>query len=141
MHLIGRPDLADDPALARNDGRVLQRARLDAAIGAWTAPPYVEDVLAALERARVPAGHIYTVADIAADPHYRAREMILDAHCPTALGSNARHRAQAERDAGRSRTAAPGLGEHTDQVLASLGIDIERAAHGVRAASSEMSAT
>jgi crotonobetainyl-CoA:carnitine CoA-transferase CaiB-like acyl-CoA transferase len=78
MQAIGRADLRDDPELAHNDGRVQRVAELDAAIGAWTATRTPAEVLAVLEQASVPAGKIYTVADIAADPHYRAREMILD---------------------------------------------------------------
>jgi len=76
MHCIGRADLADAPALADNAGRVARVQELDAAIGAWAAARSVEEVLAALEAAQVPAGRIYTVADIAADPHYAARGML-----------------------------------------------------------------
>jgi formyl-CoA transferase len=68
--VIGRPDLAD-PALADNAGRVARVQELDAAIGEWTWARRWTDVLAALDEAKVPAGRIYTVADIAADPHYR----------------------------------------------------------------------
>ena len=78
MQVIGSSDLRDDPELAQNDGRVKRAAELDEAIGAWTATRSPAAVLAALEAASVPAGKIYTVADIAADPHYQAREMILD---------------------------------------------------------------
>ncbi|MBS0562848.1 MAG: CoA transferase, partial [Proteobacteria bacterium] len=78
MQAIGRDDLAADPDLARNDGRVKRVAELDAAIGAWTAQRSPAEALAALEKASVPVGKIYTVADIAADPHYQAREMILE---------------------------------------------------------------
>lgn len=76
MGVIGRPDLATDPALAGNTGRVQRVAEIDAAIGQWTAARSVADVLAALDAAAVPAGRIYTVADIAADPHYAARGML-----------------------------------------------------------------
>ncbi len=78
MQTIGRMDLHDDPELAHNDGRVKRVVELDAAIGVWTATHTPEEVLQALDAASVPAGKIYTVADIAADPHYLAREMILD---------------------------------------------------------------
>jgi crotonobetainyl-CoA:carnitine CoA-transferase CaiB-like acyl-CoA transferase len=78
MQTIGRMDLHDDPDLAHNDGRVKRVVELDAAIGVWTAQHTPEEVLQALDAASVPAGKIYTVADIAADPHYQAREMILD---------------------------------------------------------------
>jgi formyl-CoA transferase len=76
MHAIGRDDLGADPALAGNAGRVARVAEIDAAIGAWTAPRGVAEVLAALTAANVPAGRIYTARDIAEDPHYRARDMI-----------------------------------------------------------------
>jgi formyl-CoA transferase len=76
MHCIGRDDLGQDPALADNAGRVARVQELDAAIGAWAATQPVNAVLAALDAAQVPAGKIYTVADIAADPHYAARGML-----------------------------------------------------------------
>lgn len=76
MQAIGRADLADDPTLAGNAGRVACVDVIDGAIGAWTAPRSVEDVLAALIAANVPAGRIYTAKDISEDPHYRARGMI-----------------------------------------------------------------
>ena len=76
MLCIGREDLGRDPALADNAGRVARVDELDAAIGAWAATRPVNEVLAALDAAQVPAGKIYTVADIAADPHYAARGML-----------------------------------------------------------------
>ena len=76
MKEIGRDDLGQDPALADNAGRVARVAEIDQAIGHWTAQRTVEQVLAALDKAGVPAGRIYTVADIAADPHYQARGML-----------------------------------------------------------------
>lgn len=76
MRAIGRDDLGQAPDLADNAGRVQRVAEIDAAIGAWTAQHTVEQVLTVLDAADVPAGRIYNVADIAADPHYRARGMI-----------------------------------------------------------------
>ncbi|HKX40498.1 MAG TPA: CoA transferase [Burkholderiaceae bacterium] len=76
MKAIGRDDLAADPALAGNAGRVARVAEIDAAIGAWTATRNVAAVLETLNGANVPAGRIYTAKDIAEDPHYRARGMI-----------------------------------------------------------------
>jgi len=77
MAAIGRPDLENDPALAQNDGRAQHTARIDGAIEAWTATRTQDEVLAVLDAARVPAGRIYSVADIATDPQYLAREMIV----------------------------------------------------------------
>lgn len=123
MHEIGRADLADDPALANNAGRVARVAELDAAIGAWTATRLVADVLAVLGRAGVPAGKVYDAKDIAEDPHYRARDMILSQTTregyelevpgivPKLLGTP-----------GTVRSAAPRLGEDTDGVLRELGL-------------------
>ncbi len=76
MLAMGRDDLATDPSLATNVGRVARVAEIDAAIGAWTQTQTVEQVLAALTAADVPAGRIYTARDIAQDPHYKARGMI-----------------------------------------------------------------
>jgi len=76
MGAIGRPDLAADTTLADNTGRVARVMEIDAAIEAWTSSRAVEEVLSSLEAVSVPAGRIYTVADIAADPHYEARGML-----------------------------------------------------------------
>ncbi|MBK7061870.1 MAG: CoA transferase [Rubrivivax sp.] len=78
MHAIDRPDLADDPDLVHNEGRVRRCDEIDAAIGAWTVQRSRSEVQAVLDAAAVPAGRIYSVADIAADPQYRARGMIVD---------------------------------------------------------------
>jgi formyl-CoA transferase len=76
MNTIGRDDLASDPRLAGNAGRVARVEEIDAAIGAWTATRTVTAVLDALNASAVPAGRIYNARDIAEDPHYRARGMI-----------------------------------------------------------------
>ena len=76
MQAMQRSDLAADPTLADNAGRVARAGEIDAAIGAWTGTRTVADVLAALDAADVPAGRIYTAADIAHDPHYAARGML-----------------------------------------------------------------
>ncbi|CAM2156890.1 Succinyl-CoA--D-citramalate CoA-transferase [Pararobbsia alpina] len=122
MEVIGRPDLRDDPALERNDGRAAQCEMLDAAIAAWTSQHDAADVLAALEQAGVPAGRIYSVADIVADPHYQARGMLLD----TTLPDGARVKMPGivpalSETPGSVNWSGPSLGEHTSSVLADLG--------------------
>jgi len=122
MKAIGRGDLADDPALASNDGRAKQTQRLDDAIAQWTGAHDLDEVLRVLEAAEVPSGRIYSIADIAADLHYRARGMI------------ERHRMGGDKELllpgivpklsetpGETRWVGPRLGEHTDAVLGSLG--------------------
>lgn len=123
MAVIGRDDLAHDPALADNAGRVVRVAEIDAAISVWTATRPITEVLDLLGGARVPAGKVYTAKDIAEDPHYRARDMILaqstrDGYdlevpgiVPKLLGTP-----------GSVRTSAPGLGDDTDGVLRELGL-------------------
>jgi formyl-CoA transferase len=124
MGLIGRPDLADDPALAQNDGRVNDVERIDAAIGEWTARHSLEDVLAALNEAKIPAGRIYDAADIAADPHYQARGMIIDAELPDGTPVQVPGIVpKLSETPGAIVHRAPALGEHTDDVLDKLGID------------------
>ena len=75
---IGRDDLATDPALATNEGRVARAAELDEAIGAWTRTRTAEDVVTILRGNHVPVSRINSVADIAADPQFLAREMLVE---------------------------------------------------------------
>jgi formyl-CoA transferase len=76
MHTIGRPDLAADPSLQSNAGRWERREELDEAIGVWAQGLDAADALEALDAAGVPAGPIYTAADISSDSQYAARNMI-----------------------------------------------------------------
>ncbi len=123
MNSIGRHDLAEDAELASNAGRVKRVEELDAAIGAWTQSRTVEAVLDVLDAAGVPAGRIYTVADIAADPHYQARGMIqeitLDDGSSLAVPGIV---PKLSRTPGGHRRNAPSLGQDTDQVLKEIGI-------------------
>ncbi|WP_336816925.1 CaiB/BaiF CoA-transferase family protein [Burkholderia gladioli] len=122
MQVIGRPELAEDPALAHNDGRVRQNAMLDAAIGAWTSHHSIDEVLVALERAEVPAGRIYSVADIVSDPHYQAREMLIPATLPGGATVTMPGIVPKLSDTpGAVNWQGPALGEHTADVLAGLG--------------------
>ncbi|MGZ8131759.1 CaiB/BaiF CoA transferase family protein [Bordetella bronchiseptica] len=133
MQRIGRADLGDDPELAHNDGRARRAHELDAAIGAWTAQRDIGSVLEAMRAAGVPVGRIYSVADIAQDPHYQARGAIarlraasgIDVDMPAifpCLSGNP----------GAIRERAPLLGEHTDAVLEEAGLD-DAARAGLRA--------
>ena len=88
MEVIGRPDLAASPELADNAGRVGHVAMLDDAISQWTGRHPLDAVLQRLNDGRIPAGKIYDVADIAADPHYQARGMILDGALPDGTPSS-----------------------------------------------------
>ena len=123
MHTMGRDDLGQDTALADNAGRVKRVDEIDAAIGAWTATRTVEQVLELLDAASVPAGRIYTVADIAADPHYQARDMILQT--VMADGSTLALPGivpKLSRTPGSHRRNAPEIGQDTDAVLQDIGL-------------------
>ncbi|KQP03099.1 CaiB/BaiF CoA-transferase family protein [Pseudorhodoferax sp. Leaf265] len=129
MTAIDRDDLGAAPDLADNAGRVARVAEIDAAIGAWTAARTVQQVLDALGEARVPAGKVYTARDIAEDPHYRARDMLLeqttrDGDTVTVPGIVPKLSATP----GRIRTSAPRLGDDTDAVLAEAGLTGEQIA-------------
>jgi formyl-CoA transferase len=129
MAVIGRADLGADPGLGDNTGRVARVAEIDEAIGQWALQRTVTEVLSALAAASVPAGRIYTVADIAADPHYRARGMLAqlkmdDGSTLTVPGIVPKLSATP----GRHRSNAPGLGQDTDQVLRELGLTAEQIA-------------
>ncbi len=122
MQAIGRDDLARDPALADNAGRVARVQELDGAIEDWTKLRPVTEVLQVLGEARVPAGRVYTARDIVEDPHFRARDMILtqrtrDGHEVEVPGIVPKLLATP----GSVRSAAPHLGGDTDAVLAEAG--------------------
>ena len=129
MAAIGRDDLGRDPGLADNAGRVRRVEEIDAAIGAWTAGRTVDEVLQALEAAAVPAGRIYTVADIAADPHYAARGMLqqirmADGEPLTVPGIVPK----LSRTPGAHQRNAPALGQDTEAVLREIGVTPEQLA-------------
>ena len=127
MRTIGRTDLGEDPALAHNEGRVKQSAKIDHAIGEWTKQLSCSEVLSALDNAEVPAGRIYTVKDIAEDPHYKARDMILKE--TLADGTSLELPGiipKFSRTPGGIHSPAPHLGEHTTSVLLQMGLTPEQ---------------
>jgi crotonobetainyl-CoA:carnitine CoA-transferase CaiB-like acyl-CoA transferase len=123
MEAIGREDLANDPNLANNVGRAANAERIDAAISAYTEQHPLDFVLEAMNKAGVPAGKSYDAADIAQDPHYQARDMILDATLPD--GSVVQVPGivpKLSQTPGQITRPAPELGQHTAEVLEELGI-------------------
>jgi len=123
MHTMGRDDLGLDVGLTDNAGRVKRVEEIDAAIGVWTATLSVAQVLELLDAASVPAGRIYTVADIATDPHYQAREMILQ----TVMADGSALALpgivpKLSRTPGSHRRNAPEIGQDTDAVLQDIGL-------------------
>ncbi|SUA67558.1 Bile acid-CoA hydrolase [Oligella urethralis] len=124
MLLIGRPDMAEDPAFAHNDGRVAEAEYIDGVIAQWAAQHSLDEVLQALHEHRVPAGRVYDVADIFKDPHYQAREMLIqgeleDGTAVTLPGILPK----LSKTPGGVERKAPTLGQDTNEVLLSLGFD------------------
>jgi formyl-CoA transferase len=129
MHAIGRDDLGEDPKLARNDGRVQHNDMIDEAITQWTSRHELEQVLDVLNQADVPSGRIYTAADIHEDPHYRARGMIEAAKLPDGEAFDLPGIVpKLSATPGATKWIGPKLGEHTEEVLAGIGMGPERIA-------------
>ena len=127
MKTIDREDLGNDPALKDNAGRVARIEEIDHAIGQWTLQRSVTEVLRALDAASVPAGRIYTVADIAADPHYQARGMLqsmtmADGSVLTVPGIVPKLSATP----GGQYRSAPELGQDSDAILRGIGLSAEQ---------------
>lgn len=124
MLAIGRADLANDPTLADNAGRTRRTEELDAAIGAWTGANTLDHVLEILDKADVPSGRIYSIADIVTDMQYQARGMI-EKH---KLGDNEEVWLpgivpKLSETPGATKWLGPKLGAHTAEVLGAIGYD------------------
>ena len=125
MDTIGRSDLGIDPGLQSNDGRWVRREELDAAIGEWAAERTTAEALEALDAAGVPAGPIYTAADIVDDEQYAARKMVqkFDVSTGDEMLHGVGFPGVVPVIGGESlpiRNLGPDLGEHTDEVLGGL---------------------
>lgn len=121
---IGRPDLAADPRFRENAGRIERYQELAGILDEIFQRDTTANWLSRLEQAGVPAGPIYTLAEVYADPHVRAREMVVEVEHPVAgrvrqIGIPVK----LSETPGRIARPAPTLGQHTDEVLAWLGLD------------------
>lgn len=117
MIAVEKPDMANDPELENNAGRVRHQEHIDDVLSAWTAKRNSNDALERLENAQVPAGPINSIADIAVDPHFKAR----DAFEPVTVNGQQRLvpavHPKLGRTPGSTEWAGPALGQHTDDVL------------------------
>ncbi|MCB1032559.1 MAG: CoA transferase [Acidobacteria bacterium] len=117
MEAAGRPDLAEDPRLATNDGRVAHQQEVDYALAAWTATLPAAAVLRILEAASVPAGPIYDVRDMMADEHYRARGLFEEVQAGGRPLEIPALLPKLSETPGRTDWPGPPLGRHNREVL------------------------
>jgi formyl-CoA transferase len=124
MKAMGRQDLADDPTLARNEGRVKRTQEIDDAIQAWCGERPIDEALGVLQAADVPVSRIYSVADMMADAQFAARGMIEQQRLPD--GTPLKVPAIVPKlsvTPGQTAWLGPRLGEHTEEILTALGHD------------------
>lgn len=122
--VLDRPDwIGPDGTYSTHLQRGAGQIALDDEIMKWTSRHTLEDLLDVLERAGVPAGKIYTAPDILTDPHYRARDMVVDVATPD-LGGEVVPMAgvvpKLSMTPGRIARGAPLIGEHNDEILRDL---------------------
>ena len=129
FRVIGRADLIDNPRYRTNAERVKHAAELDAIIGEFIGRMTLAENLAFFDRHEVTVGPIYDIAQIMADPHVHAREMVAD-YPDDELGVIPMHGIVPPLSAtpGAVRMPAPGLGQHNAEILAGLGIGAEELA-------------
>ena len=129
MSAIGREDMANDPQLANNEGRVPHTQDIDEAIQAWCSIQRIDTALAALQAADVPVSKIYSVRDMMQDPQFLARQMfeqhLFKDGTPVKLPAVT---PKLSETPGSTRWIGPELGEHTHEVLAALGYSAEQIA-------------
>jgi crotonobetainyl-CoA:carnitine CoA-transferase CaiB-like acyl-CoA transferase len=121
--LIGRPELADHPDYATTLPRLAHRAEVNALMTDWCAERRVSDIVEQFAREGIPSSPVNSHADAAGDAHVLARDMLQ----PVSLSGGVEvpltgPAAKFSRTPTRVRSPAPGLGEHTDEVLGELGL-------------------
>ena len=120
MTAAGRDDLAEDPRLTHNAGRVEHQAEVDGAISAWTETLTVEQVLETLAEVRVPAGPINSVREMVEDEHFKARGMFEEVDAggrPIKLPAIL---PKLTKTPGGTEWAGPPIGQHNQEILGEL---------------------
>ncbi|MEM6438944.1 MAG: CoA transferase [Pseudomonadota bacterium] len=118
---MGRPELAEDPRYATHGARGAVQEELDALINEWTKTIELEPLQALMDEHGVPAGLIYTAEDMIQDPHFKAREAIVEVPHPDFGPMRMQNVApRLSRTPGKVRHVGPALGEHNEDVLKGL---------------------
>lgn len=116
MQAIGRADMAEDPDLAENPGRVKHEEAIDLALSEWCAKHTISEAMEILEKARVPSGPIYSAEDIVSDPHYNERQMLEKVSIEGNEFVIPAYSPRMEETPGKTRWTGPQLGEHNDEI-------------------------
>ncbi|WP_172125613.1 CoA transferase [Devosia sp. 919] len=124
FEIIGRADMNEDPRFANNSERVKHRALVDEAVGAWFAQRPSEEALAVMRQSGATVGPIFNIADAMADPHFAKREIIVEVE-DEQFGHLPMHDIvpRLSGTPGVWRRPAPGLGEHSTEILREAGLD------------------
>ena len=124
MSAAGRDDMARDPALADNAGRVAREPEIDAVLAGWCAENVSTDIITTLEDARVPVGPIYSVADMLDDEHYIARGMFESVEINGGRLKIPAITPRLSETPGRTDWPAQPIGSHNEEILKGvLGLD------------------
>lgn len=120
MTEAGRLDMAEDPELAHNPGRVIHQAKIDKALSDWCAQHSSREIIDTLEAARVPVGPIYSVQDMMDDPHYNARGMFETVEIDGKPLKIPAIMPKLSRTPGETQWPGAAIGEHNNEILGGL---------------------
>lgn len=120
MIAAGYPDMASNPALASNLGRVEHESEIDLALSRWCASNSSESILNSLDESRVPGGPIYNVEDMINDEHFNARALFETVEINGQPLKIPAILPKLNKTPGATRWPGPTLGEHNEQVLGGL---------------------
>lgn len=120
MTEAGRLDMAEDPELAHNPGRVIHQEKIDKALADWCAQHSSREIIDTLEEARVPVGPIYSVQDMMDDPHYNARGMFETVEIDGKSLKIPAIMPKLSRTPGETHWPGAAIGAHNDEILGGL---------------------
>jgi formyl-CoA transferase len=124
MRLVGRPELTQEPWFTSGGERAKHADVLDEAVASWVARHDRDEVVRAFEEAHAAVAPIYDVRDVVADPQFQALGSLVrvtDPELGSVLMQNVLFRLS--ETPGRIHSTGPALGQHTEEVLAEIGVD------------------
>jgi crotonobetainyl-CoA:carnitine CoA-transferase CaiB-like acyl-CoA transferase len=128
MQAVGREDMSENEAYATNAGRVRYERDIDAVLKAWCADHKLEDAINILESKRVPCGPVYNAEDMMNDPHFNERGLFEQVEINGEPLKIPAILPKLKETPGSTEWPGPDLGSHTDEVLATLGMDTQKIA-------------